>query len=98
MTTGMPIQEAVRTQSDRDHAAEQAIASAPLTLVLRLTNVVMALAALATIAMAYGAQEYALAFLVTGASFAVLGVLGLVLQTEKDVKEDRAHASHYFSQ
>jgi diguanylate cyclase (GGDEF)-like protein len=78
MTTGMPIQEAVRTQSERDHAAEQAMASAPLTLVLRLTNVVMALAALATIAVAYGAQEYALSFLITGASFAVLGILGFV--------------------
>jgi diguanylate cyclase (GGDEF)-like protein len=78
MTTGMPIEEAVRSQSERDQAAEQATASAPLTLALRLTNVVMALAALATIAVAYGAQEYTLSFLITGASFAVLGVLGFV--------------------
>jgi len=78
MTTGMPIQEAVRNQSERDQAAEQAITSAPLALVLRLSNVVMGLAALAAIAMAYGVQEYTLAFLVTGASFAVLGVLGFV--------------------
>jgi diguanylate cyclase (GGDEF)-like protein len=78
MTTGMPIQEAVHCQAERDQAAEQAITSAPLPFVLRLCNVVMGLAALAAIAMAYGVQEYGLAFLITGASFAVLGVLGFV--------------------
>jgi diguanylate cyclase (GGDEF)-like protein len=78
MTTGMPIQEAVRSQLERDQAAEQAATSARLPFILRLANVVMGLATMAAIAMAYGVQEYSLSFVITGASFAVLGVLGFV--------------------
>jgi diguanylate cyclase (GGDEF)-like protein len=78
MTTGLPIQEAVRNQLERDQAAEQAATSLRLPFILRLANVVMGLAAMATIAMAYGVQEYSVAFVVTGASFAVLGILGFV--------------------
>jgi diguanylate cyclase (GGDEF)-like protein len=78
MTTGLPIQEAVRNQLERDQAAEQAATSSRLPLILRLANVVMGLAAMAIIAMAYGVQEYSVSFIVTGASFAVLGVLGFV--------------------
>jgi diguanylate cyclase (GGDEF)-like protein len=76
MTTSMPIQEAVRTQSERDQAAEQAITSARLPFVLRLANAVVGVAGLAAIALAYAVQEYTLSFLITGASFALLGVLG----------------------
>ena len=78
MTTGMPIQEAVRNQSERDQAAEQAIKSAPLPFALRLANVVVGVAALAAISLAYLGEEYALGFLITAASFAVLAVLGFV--------------------
>jgi diguanylate cyclase (GGDEF)-like protein len=76
MTTGMPIQEAVRNQSERDQSAEQAITSARLPLVLRLANVVVGVVALAAIAMAYAVQNYTLDFVITGASFALLGLLG----------------------
>jgi diguanylate cyclase (GGDEF)-like protein len=78
MTTSMPIQEAVRNQSERDQAAQQAIKSAPLPFALRLANVVVGAGAMAAIAVAYLGEEYALGFLVTGASFAVLAVLGFV--------------------
>jgi len=76
MTTGMPIQEAVRNQSERDQSAEQAITSARLPLVLRLANVLVGVVALAAIALAYAVQQYTLCFLITGSSFALLGVLG----------------------
>ena len=84
MTTDTPIQEAVRVQSARDHAAEQAIRSAPLPFALRVTHIVMGVAALAAIAAAYLGEAYALSFLITGVSFAVLAVLGFVT----------AHISH----
>jgi diguanylate cyclase (GGDEF)-like protein len=76
MTTNMPIQEAVRDQSERDQAAEQAITSARLPVVLRLANVVVGVVALAAIAMTYAVQNYTLSFLIAGASFALLGLLG----------------------
>jgi diguanylate cyclase (GGDEF)-like protein len=76
MTTGMPIQEAVRNQSERDQAAEQAITSTRLPLVLRLANVGVGVVALAAIAMTYAVQSYTLSFLIVGVSFALLGLLG----------------------
>jgi len=76
MTTGMPIQEAVRNQSERDQQAEQAITSTRLPLVLRLANVVVGVVGLAAIAMTYAVQNYTLSFLITGVSFALLGLLG----------------------
>lgn len=78
MTTSMPIQDAVRNQSERDQAAEQAITSARLPFVLRLANVVVGVAALVAIALAYLGEEHALGFLITGASFAFLAILGFV--------------------
>jgi len=78
MTTSMPLQEAVNSQSERDQAAERAIRFAPLPLVLRLANVVVGVGALAAIVLAYLGGEHALSFLITGASFAVLTVLGFV--------------------
>jgi diguanylate cyclase (GGDEF)-like protein len=76
MTTSMPIQEAVRDQAERDQTAKQAITSAPLPLALRLANVLVGVVALAAIALAYAVQQYTLCFLITGSSFALLGVLG----------------------
>jgi len=81
MTTGMPIQEAVRNQSERDQVAEQAIKSAPLPFTLRLANVVVGAAALGAIAVAYLSEAYTLSFLLAGGSFAVLTVLGFASAT-----------------
>ncbi len=78
MATGTPIQEAVRTQAVRDRTAEQGMKAGHLPFVLRLANVVMGVAALTAIAFSYLREEYAQGFLLTGASFAVLTVLGIV--------------------
>jgi len=76
MSTGSPVQEAVRSQTEEDSAQEGGFVSPPLPFRLLLVNVLLGVVATAAVLIAQLQREYAIELFAAVSAFAALEILG----------------------